>query len=40
MGRPEYELLSRLRTEIAAGAETKIRVTEEDVATGETAAAY
>lgn len=40
MGRPEYELLSRLRIEIAAGAETKIRVTEEDVATGETAAAY
>ncbi|HEX5434831.1 MAG TPA: peroxidase-related enzyme [Candidatus Angelobacter sp.] len=40
MGRPEYELLSRLRTEGADGAKTKIRVTEEDAATGETAAAY
>lgn len=40
MSRPEYELLSRLRTEIAAKTETKIHLIEEDVAAGETAAAY
>ncbi len=40
MSRPEYELLSRLRVGKPARAETKIRLIEEDEATGETAAAY
>jgi len=40
MSRPEYELLSRLRTEKPAKAATKIRLIEEGEAAGETAAAY
>ena len=40
MSRPEYELLSMLRTGTSAKAETKIRLIEEDEAAGETAAAY
>ncbi|MBT9332320.1 carboxymuconolactone decarboxylase family protein [Paracidobacterium acidisoli] len=40
MSRPEYELLSRLKAERPAQTETKIRLIEEDEATGETAAAY
>ncbi len=43
MSRPEYELLSKLRTGNKATpvrTETKIPVIEEDVATGDTAAAY
>jgi uncharacterized peroxidase-related enzyme len=40
MSRPEYELLARLRPERPPKTETKIRLIEEDEATGETAAAY
>ena len=40
MNRPEYELLSKLKTDKPATAETKIRLTAEEEATGETAAAY
>jgi len=38
--RPEYELLSKLKTHNPATAETKIRLIAEKEATGETAAAY
>ena len=40
MSRPEYELLAQLRTAPPPKAETKIRLIEEDEATGETAATY
>ena len=40
MNRPEYELLAQLRTAPPPKAETKIRLVEEDEATGETAAVY
>jgi len=40
MIRPEYELLAQLRSVPAPEAETKIRVTEEQDATGEVAAVY
>jgi uncharacterized peroxidase-related enzyme len=40
MSRPEYELLSRLKSERPAKAETKIRLIEEEEAAGEAAAAY
>lgn len=40
MMRPEYELLSKLKTQKPAEAGTKIRLVAEEDATGETAAAY
>lgn len=40
MSRPEYELLSRLKSERPARAETKIRMIEEEEAAGEAAVAY
>lgn len=40
MMRPEYKLLSKLKTQKPAEAETKIRLIAEEDATGDTAAAY
>lgn len=40
MSRPEYEVLAALRSSPVGKAKTKIRLTEEDHAAGETAAAY
>jgi uncharacterized peroxidase-related enzyme len=40
VNRPEYELLAKLRPAGAPKAATKIRLIEEDEATGDTAAAY
>lgn len=40
MNRPEYELLSKLKADKPATAETKIHLIAEEEATGETAAAY
>jgi uncharacterized peroxidase-related enzyme len=40
MNRPEYELLAKLRPAAASKVATKIRLIEEDEATGDTAVAY
>jgi uncharacterized peroxidase-related enzyme len=40
MSRPEYELLAQLRSAPLPKAETKLRIVEEDEATGATAAVY